>query len=167
MNLDSSLITDGGQSKVYNYVLDERNNIPITTPIREYQIKTLIFDIIFNQGESKFTIDVKNICLEDIERISKWAQEFDCETTVRNEFTLEIHKVNSVDLQPKSCPFCGGTLMLSVFDGHDGYDTYTVEELVDCMDIEMKVTPKCNSCTCSLGTFKTLREAISMWNTRG
>lgn len=71
-------------------ITNERGNIPVELPLREYVIKTLTFDIIFNEG--------------------------------RNEFKL---------------------------------------------DVEQDVIPRCSICSCTLGSFNSIREAIQYWNDRG
>lgn len=147
-------------------ITNERGNIPVELPLREYVIKTLTFDIIFNEGRNEFKLDVEKLHIEDVERISNWVKDFDCETVIKDEYTLLIRQVNPIDLDPKGCPFCGAPIEFSVRVREDG-TTYTFRDVLDQLDVEQDVIPRCSMCSCTLGSFNSIREAIKYWNERG
>ncbi len=75
-------------------ITNERGNIPIEPPLRENVIKTLTFDIIFREGKNEFKLDVEKFYIDDVERISKWVKDFDCEAVIEDEYTLLIRQVS-------------------------------------------------------------------------
>ena len=147
-------------------ITNERGNIPIELPLREYVIKTLTFDIIFKEGCNEFKLDVEKLYIDDVERISEWVKDFDCEAVIKDEYTLLIRQVNPIDLDPKGCPFCGASIEFSIW-GWEDRTTYTFREVLDQLDVEQDVIPRCSMCSCTLGSFNSIREAIKYWNDRG
>ena len=147
-------------------ITNERGNIPVQLPLREYVIKTLIFDIIFSEGHNEFKLDVEKLHIEDVERISNWVKDLDCEAIIKDEYTLLIRQVNPIDLDPKGCPFCGAPIEFSIW-GWEDRTTHTFKEVLDQLDIEQDVIPRCSMCSCTLGSFNSIREAIKYWNDRG
>ena len=147
-------------------ITNERGNIPVELPLREYVIKTLTFDIIFNEGRNEFKLDVEKLHIDDVERISNWVKDFDCEAVIKDEYTLLIRQVNPIDLDPKGCPFCGAPIEFSI-RGWEDRTTYTFREVLDQLDVEQDVIPRCSMCSCTLGSFNSIREAIQYWNDRG
>ena len=147
-------------------ITNERGNIPVELPLREYVIKTLTFDIIFNEGRNEFKLDVEKLHIDDVERISNWVKDFDCEAVIKDEYTLLIRQVNPIDLDPKGCPFCGAPIEFSIW-GWEDRTTYTFREVLDQLDVEQDVIPRCSICSCTLRSFNSIREAIKYWNDRG
>jgi hypothetical protein len=147
-------------------ITNERGNIPIEPPLREYVIKTLTFDIIFREGKNEFKLDVEKFHIDDVERISKWVKDFDCEAVIKDEYTLLIRQVNPIDIDPKGCPFCGAPVEFSIW-GWEDRTTYKFEEVLDQLDDKQDVIPRCSMCSCTLGSFNSIREAIQYWNDRG
>ena len=143
-----------------------RGNIPVSLPLREYVIKSLTFDLIFNCKLNEFQLDTENICIEDAERISLWVRDFDCECVSKDRYTLLIRHVHPSDLDPKRCPFCGASVEFSIWTWEDR-TTYTFEEVLDQLNDQQDVIPKCSKCSCTLGSFNSVKEAIKYWNDRG
>ena len=127
-------------------ITNERGNIPVELPLREYVIKTLTFDIIFNEGRNEFKLDVEKLHIDDVERISNWVKDFDCEAVIKDEYTLLIRQVNPIDLDPKGCPFCGAPIEFSIW-GWEDRTTYTFREVLDQLDVEQDVIPRCSVCS--------------------
>lgn len=67
----------------------KENGIKLRSPIDEQQVKTLLLNQ-FIHDRISIRLNTKDIPLSDILKITMWADEFNCDVIVEDEFTIRI-----------------------------------------------------------------------------
>ena len=75
---------------MYNYVVDERGNIPLIKIDDEWRIKYILHDLIKDRKETHFTIAAHNTSAETLQKIYTWCKECGCDLYVKDEWSLLI-----------------------------------------------------------------------------
>ena len=77
---------------MHTYETNSRGNIVVSYPFREYQIKSIIYDILYDKQCECFSIDICNSYIDEVESVSNWIHEMNCECFVEDAYTLTICK---------------------------------------------------------------------------